>query len=103
MKRGGRPTKYGTGTALRVAAALHSGDSIGQAARAAGIGRTTLYRWLAQGRQSDPRFADLAGAAAILRRDTLTIQIERMFRDGLSLRATDRAGKDNPETEPIYA
>jgi hypothetical protein len=58
MRRVGRPTKYGAVTALRVAAALHSGDTIGQAARASGIGRTTLYRWPWLGWQGDPRFAD---------------------------------------------
>jgi transposase-like protein len=82
---------------LRVASALHSGDTIGQAARASGIGRTTLYRWLSLGRQGDPRFAGLADAVAVLQRDTLKIQIERMFRDGHSLPAADRSGKDNPE------
>jgi hypothetical protein len=69
--RGGvmaRPCKMSVPLALRLAVALHAGLPVPEAARAAGLGRTTLYRWLAAGRRGDPRFRDLADAVALLRR-----------------------------------
>jgi hypothetical protein len=41
-------------------AALARGESLGEGADAAGIGTTTLYRWLALSRAGDARFVRLA-------------------------------------------
>ncbi len=60
--RGGRPSKFTTPAALAIVAAVGDGKSFDEAARSAGVGSTTLYRWLALGRAGDRRFADLAGA-----------------------------------------
>ncbi len=42
--------------------ALCRGGSLEAAARVAGIGPSSLYRWLERGRRGDPRFAPLAAA-----------------------------------------
>jgi hypothetical protein len=40
--------------------ALIAGEPFEAAAKAAGIGQSTLYRWLAKARAGDPRFGPLA-------------------------------------------
>jgi len=59
---GGRPSKFTTPAALAVVTALCQGESLEAAARVAGIGISTLYRWLELGRRGDPRFSPLAAA-----------------------------------------
>jgi transposase-like protein len=57
-----RPSKFTTPTALAVVAELCRGGSLEAAAKSAGIGVSTLYRWLELGRRGDPRFSPLATA-----------------------------------------
>jgi len=61
---GGRPSKFTTPAALAVVAELARGGSLEAAAKSAGVGLSTLYRWLELGRRGDPRFAPLAEAVA---------------------------------------
>jgi DNA-binding phage protein len=61
--RGGRPSKFTIDTAVALAAALGRGQSIEAAAATAGIGISSIYRWVALGRSGDPRFATLAAVA----------------------------------------
>ena len=61
---GGRPSKFTTPAALAVVTALCQGESLEAAAKSAGIGVSTLYRWLERGRRGDPRFSPLAEAVA---------------------------------------
>jgi hypothetical protein len=57
----GRPCKVGDRAVLiALVAALARGWSLDNAARAAGIGHSTLYRWLSLGRAGDARFTALA-------------------------------------------
>jgi hypothetical protein len=60
--RGGRPCRYTPFVVTTIVAALARGESLEKAADAAGIGVTTLYRWLALSRAGDARFARLADA-----------------------------------------
>ena len=60
--RGGRPSKLTTTAALALVAGALRGDSLEDVARAAGIGPSTLYRWLALGRRGAPTFSALADA-----------------------------------------
>lgn len=55
-----RPTKIDLDRVLRLFAGLAEGDSIATAARAAGLGPATVYRWRARGRAGDPRFVAVA-------------------------------------------
>jgi transposase len=50
---GGRPSKFTTLAALAVVAELCRGGSLEAAAKSAGIGVSTLYRWLERGRRGD--------------------------------------------------
>lgn len=59
---GGRPSKFTAEAALAIVADVAGGRSRDEAARAAGVGPSTLYRWLQRGRAGDPRFASLARA-----------------------------------------
>src|SRR5262245_40092198 len=59
---GGRPCKMSTSPALAVVSALCQGQSLDEAARSAGVGPSTLYRWLAAGRRGDPRYSALVEA-----------------------------------------
>jgi hypothetical protein len=61
--RGGRPCRLTTETALRLGAAIGQRHSITQAARTAGVGTSSVYRWLALGRAGDARFSALARLA----------------------------------------
>jgi hypothetical protein len=45
---------------VAITGALIGGKSFEAAARAAGIGQSTLYRWLARAPAGDPRFGPLA-------------------------------------------
>src|SRR5208337_3037925 len=65
---GGRPSKFTTPAALAVVAELCRGGSLEAAARSAGVGLSTVYRWLALGRRGDPRFSPMVGAVAVLGR-----------------------------------
>jgi hypothetical protein len=58
--RGGRPSKFTTPAVVAITGALIAGESFEAAAHAAGIGQSTLYRWLAKARAGDPRFGPLA-------------------------------------------
>jgi hypothetical protein len=56
---GGRPTKYTAARVLRLVSAIAEGKSRAAAAEAAGIGETTLERWLTKGRSGHLDFAPL--------------------------------------------
>ena len=66
--RGGRPCKFTTPALVALTAALIAGDPFEAAAKAAGIGQSTLYRWLARARAGDPRFGPLADVIREARR-----------------------------------
>jgi hypothetical protein len=59
---GGRPTKFTLPAALAIVTALCEGGRLEDAARAAGVGPSTLKSWLTLGRRGDDRFALLAQA-----------------------------------------
>jgi hypothetical protein len=59
---GGRPTKYTATRVLRLVAAVAEGQPRSEAATLAGIGDSTLERWLAAGRAGHPDFAPLVDA-----------------------------------------
>jgi hypothetical protein len=52
--KGGRPCRYSARTVVIIMSALARGESLEQAVDAAGIGTTTLYRWLALSRTGEP-------------------------------------------------
>lgn len=60
--RGGRPSKFTATTALAIVAEMAGGTPRNEAARGAGVGASTLYRWLQKGRAGDPRYAPLVQA-----------------------------------------
>jgi transposase-like protein len=62
--KGGRPTEFTTEAALAIVAAVRSGSTRSDAARAAGVSPSALYRWLALGRASDARFKAFADQVA---------------------------------------
>lgn len=64
---GGRPFKLTTSVALRLVTQIGRGDSYEEAARAAGVGVSSVYRWLALGRSGNCRFAELAEAVEMAR------------------------------------
>ena len=64
---GGRPSKLTTSVALRLVTRLGEGNSYEEAAKAAGVGVATVYRWLAFGRAGHLRFAELAEAIEMAR------------------------------------
>jgi hypothetical protein len=66
--KGGRPCRYTPFVVASITAALTQGKSIEDAAEAAVIGTSTLYRWLALSRAGDPRFLMLADAVSQARR-----------------------------------
>ena len=61
--KGGRPCLCTIEIATFVAAMLAHNKSIRETAKTAGIGVSTLNRWLHDGRQGDPQFAVLAELA----------------------------------------
>ena len=66
--KGGRPTDFDTETALAIIASIRAGQSRDDAARAAGVAPSTLYRWLQLGRKGADsafnRFAEAVGQAS---------------------------------------
>jgi hypothetical protein len=76
--RGGRPCRYTPFVVTTLMAALTRGESLEKAADAAGIGTTTLYRWLALSRAGDARYARLADAVAGVSNGSVN---SRMVRD----------------------
>src|SRR5262249_12925875 len=67
--RGGRLSKFTTPTFVALTGAFLEGKSLGDAARAAGIRPSTLYRWLAPARAGDPRFGPLVAVIVQARRE----------------------------------
>lgn len=59
---GGRPSKFTPQAALWIVAEIASGTPRDEAARSAGVGASTLYRWLQRGRSGDARFVPLVRA-----------------------------------------
>lgn len=59
INRGGRPSKFTTAAVVKITSELLDGQSFEDAARAAGIGPVTLYRWLAKAKAGDPRFGPM--------------------------------------------
>lgn len=67
-------------------AALARGESLEKAADLAGIGTTTLYRWLALSRAGDARFARLADAVDAVHRGSVNGQMVERLLSGASRR-----------------
>ncbi len=59
LNRGGRPSKFTTAAVVRITSRLLDGETLDAAARAAGVGPSTLYRWMAQAKAGDPRFGPI--------------------------------------------
>jgi hypothetical protein len=57
--RGGRPTQFTPTVALELGLAMGRGQKFEAAAKTAGIGASTAYRWLAAARAGDPRYVAL--------------------------------------------
>ena len=85
--RGGRPCRYTPLVVTTLMVALPRGESLEKAADLAGIGTTTLYRWLALSRAGDARFAKLAEAVDAVYRGSVN---GRMFGDLFSKAALRR-------------
>jgi hypothetical protein len=62
LNRGGRPSKLTPSVVLRLVTLICQGKSIEEATWSAGVGQSTVYRWMALGRNGDPRFEGLAEA-----------------------------------------
>jgi hypothetical protein len=88
--RPGRPLGYTASTLAVIVAALARGGDFGEAATAAGIGRSSLYRWLQLSRAGDARFHGLADAIEGVRRGSVNHLLGRslgklLFRELLSV------------------
>lgn len=79
--KGGRPSRLTLGVALALVDAIRGGLSLEGAARAAGIGPTTLGRWLREGRAGDPRYRPLVEGLRQARRSDLDRCLERLRSD----------------------
>jgi transposase len=62
--KGGRPSKYTPQVALAIVADIAHGMPRDKAAKSAGVGASTFYRWLQWGLAGDARFAPLSRAVA---------------------------------------
>lgn len=62
-RQGGRPNRLTVAVALALVRHVGQGEPLEDAARRAGIGPSTLWRWLAAGRAGDPRFVALVRGA----------------------------------------
>jgi hypothetical protein len=69
--KGGRPCCYTAPTLAVIVAALARGGDFGEAATAAGVGRSSLYRWIKLSRGGDARFHGLADAIEGVRRGSV--------------------------------
>jgi hypothetical protein len=67
-RQGGRPSRLTVAVALALMRHVGQGEPLEDAARRAGIGPSTLWRWLAAGRAGDPRFVALVEALDQTRR-----------------------------------
>jgi hypothetical protein len=67
--RGGRPSKWTPEVIIPLALALRDGWPMTAAAKRAGVGKSTVNRWLAASRSGDPRFAALIEHAKLLKLD----------------------------------
>jgi Homeodomain-like domain len=63
-RRAGRRDSLAQGVEQQLLAALRTGATIGEAAAAAGISRSTVHRWVARGEGQDGRFQNFAEAVA---------------------------------------
>jgi hypothetical protein len=79
--KGGRPCKLTVPVALALLEALRDGDTLDQAAGRAGIGATTLGRWLRADREGDPRYRPLVEGLRQARRSDLDRCLERLRSD----------------------
>ena len=59
---GGRPPKFNVSTVLAIVAAVGQGKPRDEAAKGAGVGASTLYRWVQSGKAGDPAFVPLVDA-----------------------------------------
>lgn len=64
IDRGGRPPKLTLPVALSILADVAEGVSRDEAARNAGVGPSSLQRWMLLGRRGDPRYVDFARAVS---------------------------------------
>ena len=67
-RRGGRPSRLTVAVAFDLVQHVGRGEPLEDAARRAGIGASTLWRWLAAGRAGDPRYSALVEALDQTRR-----------------------------------
>jgi hypothetical protein len=71
--KGGRPAKWNTDTAFALGLALQGRFTTpAQATGKAGIGKSTLFRWLRQGQAGDERFAPLVAGMKAIEEDWLS-------------------------------
>jgi hypothetical protein len=59
LNRGGRPSKFTTAAVVKIISELLNGERIESATRTAGVGPSTLYRWMAKSKAGDPRFGPI--------------------------------------------
>jgi hypothetical protein len=57
--RGGRPSKFTAAAVVKIMSELLDGETLETAARASGVGPSTLYRWIANAKAGDPRFGSI--------------------------------------------
>ena len=67
-RRGGRPSRWTVAVAPELVWQVERDEPLEEAARRAGLGATTLWRWLAAGRAGDARYAALVAALERARR-----------------------------------
>ena len=92
IDRGGRPSKFTAANALAIVAEVTAGVPRDDAARAAGVGPSTVYRWLAKGRAGDPRFKAFADALrAADSRTALGVRIGKLL-DRMTPKQVFKAG-----------
>ena len=59
LNRGGRPSKFTTAAVVKITSELLDGETFEAAARAAGVGPSTLYRRMAKAKAGDSRFGPM--------------------------------------------
>ena len=92
IDRGGRPSKFTAANALAIVAEVTAGVPRDDAARAAGVGPSTVYRWLAKGRTGDPAYRAFALALrAADGRTTLGVRIGKLL-DRMTAKQAFKAG-----------
>jgi hypothetical protein len=95
-RRGGRPSRLTVAVALDLVRHVGRGEPLEDAARRAGIGASTLWRWLAAGRAGDSRFSALVEAIDRARRGSGLARLARPTRPARGSRVAPVAGSRLP-------